>query len=123
MCALNKLDNIRTQASDAHIEFIHIYIDEAHPTDGWFIGGNVKINKHKTLQERVDASQIVSRNVSERVYCDSMNNNCKIFFGVQYERLYVVHNHIIIYQGGQGPMDYSLDDVAIFIQTENKRHQ
>ena len=49
------------------------------------------------------------------VYVDSMDNKLKKFFGVQYERLYVVQNNNIIYQGGQGPMHYSLSDVEEFL--------
>ncbi len=96
------------------IEFIHIYIDEAHPKDGWYIGGNESIYSHKTIQDRSDASKYISQKV-DNVYLDTMDNNLKHFFGVQYERLYIIKNNTIVFQGGQGPMNYSLSDVEKFL--------
>ena len=100
----------------SNIEFIHIYIDEAHPKDGWYIGGTECIYNHKTIEDRYTASTYISNKVNNRVvYLDTMDNNLKHFFGVQYERLYIIKNNIIIFQGGQGPMHYSLSDVTDFL--------
>lgn len=97
-----------------YIEFIHIYIDEAHPKDGWYIGDTKVIYNHKTLEKRCEASKYISESVNN-VYADTMDNKLKQFFGVQYERLYIIQNNKIIFQGGQGPMNYSLDDVEEFL--------
>lgn len=97
-----------------YIEFIHIYIDEAHPKDGWYIGDTNVIYNHKTLEDRCNASKHISEIVNN-VYIDTMDNKLKHFFGVQYERLYIIQNNKIIFQGGQGPMNYSLDDVEEFL--------
>ncbi len=96
------------------IEFIHIYIDEAHPKDGWYIGGEECIYNHKTLQDRCEASKYITEKVNN-VYVDTMDNKLKNFFGVQYERLYIIKNNIIVFQGGQGPVHYSLYDVDEFL--------
>lgn len=97
-----------------YIQFIHIYIDEAHPKDGWYIGDENVIYNHKSIEERCDASKYISEKMNH-VYVDSMDNKLKKFFGVQYERLYIIQNNKIIFQGGQGPMNYSLTDVEEFL--------
>ena len=96
------------------IEFIHIYIDEAHPKDGWYIGDEKCIYNHKTIEERRDAAAYIAEKVNN-VYLDTMENKLKTFFGVQYERLYIIQNGIIVFQGGQGPMNYSLDKIDEFL--------
>lgn len=113
MLSLCKIKNMKAKYENL-IEFINIYIDEAHPTDGWYIGGKENIPIHKSLEDRVCASEHVANKIDD-VYIDSMENNLKQFFGVQYERLYIINNNCIVYRGGQGPMHYSLEEVDDYI--------
>lgn len=51
------------------------------------------------------------------VYLDGMTNDVKRYFGVQYERLYVLYMGQIIYKGKPGPMGYDLDELEEFIKS------
>lgn len=95
-----------------------IYIDEAHPRDGWFIGdaqGPVIYNHTDILHRRMAAEKYIDSPIS--VYLDGMTNDVKRYFGVQYERLYVLYMGQIIYKGKPGPMGYDLDELEEFIKS------
>lgn len=95
-----------------------IYIDEAHPRDGWFIGdsqGPVIYNHTDILHRQVAAKKYIDSPIP--VYLDDMTNGVKRYFGVQYERLVVLYMGQIIYKGEPGPMGYDLDELEEFIKS------
>lgn len=97
-----------------------LYIDEAHPQDGWYIGDKpiYCIKQHKNIKDRKDGMSIIKNKLSPnvKVVLDNMNNDCKKFFGVQYERLYIIYKNKIYYQGGNGPFGYDLDEMELELQ-------
>lgn len=110
------LKQIANSKSKDNTKFIHIYVDEAHPRDGWYIGDEQAPPKHKNLKDREMASLEMTKIVDiNNVYLDSISNKIKNFFGVKPGRLYVIKNGVIIYQGGQGPFRYSLEDMYMSI--------
>lgn len=97
-----------------------IYIDEAHPRDGWFIGdaqGPVIYNHTDIQHRRVAAEKYLVLDSPIPVYLDDMTNDVKRYFGVQYERLYVLYMGQIIYKGKPGPMGYDLAELEEFIKS------
>lgn len=97
-----------------------IYIDEAHPRDGWFIGdsqGPVIYNHTDIQHRRVAAEKYIIPDSPIPVYLDDMANDVKRYFGVQYERLVVLYMGQIIYKGQPGPMGYDLDELEEFIKS------
>ncbi len=116
MHCLSTFENIIKKYSNK-IDGIHIYIDEAHPKDGWFIGSEQgpEIYNHTHISHRKIAAEKYINN-SIPVYLDDMNNNVKYYFGVQYERLYILHLGKVIYKGKPGPFGYNLAELENAIQ-------
>ena len=97
--------------------FLTIYIEEAHARDEWWLpdsaGGKACIYNHKTLQDRLQAGKKFVEDFSFKpeLICDSFKNQVDERFEAWPERLYIVQNGVIVYQGGYGPFDYKLAEV------------
>ena len=94
-----------------------VYIEEAHPTDGWAFPDNVSIMQHRSLDDRLSAAaQLVASARSSlpanmSVVVDTMSNELSLAYGGLYERLYVVHRGTVAYQGQRGPAGFRPSEV------------
>ena len=101
------------------IDFIIVYIREAHASDGWkFDGKNYSfIRHHRDISDRLNAIKVmiqmahIRRDQRVSIYCDTMDNITKNVFRAWPERLYVLYDQKILYQGGEGPDGYSIPSV------------
>eukprot|EP00054_Salpingoeca_dolichothecata_P007468 m.43065 g.43065 ORF g.43065 m.43065 type:complete len:120 (+) comp17082_c0_seq1:532-891(+) len=111
--------NSMISSFSAQVDFLVIYIEEAHPTDGWSLGkDNPKIVAHQKLQERIDAAKHLVELTSPKcnVFVDPMDNPANKAYGGLFERLYVLHEGKIAYMGAEGPSGYNTDEVAEFLK-------
>ena len=99
--------------------FLTIYIEEAHAQDEWYLphspdaGTKRCIKVHRDIHERLDAA---NRFVSDNQFpielvCDSMEGNVVDRYRAWPERLYILVDGVVVYQGGQGPFGYNLPEV------------
>ena len=97
------------------VDFVTVYIEEAHPIEQSNFTGNVEIPKHQNMEQRIAASQIVENSKSSgdcySIVVDLMDNQASLAYAALPERLYVVLDGEIIYEGAQGPFGYSLGEV------------
>jgi type I thyroxine 5'-deiodinase len=97
-------------------DFLCVYIEEAHPSDGWAFSGNIDIRQHKTLDNRMAAAQILAmRKPPFPVVVDSMADEANTKYGGLFERLYVFRDDVIEYQGGRGPSGCLLSEVEQYL--------
>lgn len=93
-------------------DFLIIYIEEAHASDGWRFEYNVQIASHKTLDDRRKAAMILAeKNPVCPVVVDDIENTANIQYGGYFERLYIIQDGVIVYEGGRGPEFYKLEEV------------
>ena len=106
-------------------DFVTVYIEEAHPSDGWAFSNNREIQTHQHLEDRIEAAKILTRehNVTFPVVCDTMANQANFSYGGLYERLYIIQNGKIAYEGGRGPRLYFLSEVEAWINSYKQRTQ
>lgn len=98
--------------------YIVLYINEAHPSNGWYIGDNLyKIHNHTTIIDRQQAARYLDDDLhpSVHVLLDNLNNQGQKMFGCKYERLYVLQDGVVLYQGGNGPFGYDIQDLDKFL--------
>jgi len=99
----------------AFADFVVIYIEEAHPKDGWRFPDNYDIKKHQTLKERLNAaSRLLEHNIlptSVPILVDSIEDETNKAYAGLFERIYIIQSNKIAYQGGLGPWKYSLEDL------------
>ncbi|KAM3595008.1 uncharacterized protein V6R79_017097 [Siganus canaliculatus] len=111
-------------------DFLLVYIDEAHPSDGWVappMGScSFSVRKHQSLEERLGAARKLIEHFSLPPQCqlvaDCMDNNANVAYGVSNERVCIVQQRKIAYLGGKGPFFYNLREVRQWLeQTYGKR--
>ncbi|VCW84227.1 unnamed protein product, partial [Gulo gulo] len=95
-------------------DFLLVYIDEAHPSDGWAVPGDsslsFEVKKHRNQEDRCAAAHQLLEHFSLppqcRVVADRMDNNANVAYGRQK----------IAYLGGKGPFCYNLQEVRRWLE-------
>eukprot|EP00038_Savillea_parva_P009400 m.183306 g.183306 ORF g.183306 m.183306 type:complete len:134 (+) comp15783_c0_seq1:430-831(+) len=129
---MNALERFVTMATgySGRADFITVYLEEAHPTDGWYIPNvHHRVEQHTTLSERITMATVLEQrlgelvgtttesNVSIPMYVDTMTNEASLLFGALPERLAIVLNGRLVFLGGPGPEEYSLDKAFAALDT------
>jgi type I thyroxine 5'-deiodinase len=94
-------------------DFIAVYISEAHPVDGWKLDQEICFKQPKTLQQRINIAKAFVKDFDFKVpmYIDLMDNNADHAYMASPERLYIIQNGKIFYQGELGPAGYDLQEL------------
>ena len=117
----NKISDICFQYNS--FEFRIVYITEAHPTDGWKIksASQPDVNQQKTFEERFDTAMDFKNNISDtvksKILVDGMDNRANITFGAIPERLVVLFDGKLKWIGGNGPFNYSVEELEKYLST------
>jgi hypothetical protein len=115
------------------VEFIVVYIREAHPVDGWwFVSGIMgllmKLKKSKSVTDVYDAKTIEERRaVATRcelslkydipTYVDDMNDTVNRAYAAMPTRLYLIGlDARVIYAGGLGPWSFKPKEFELAIE-------
>ncbi|KAK6179943.1 hypothetical protein SNE40_012188 [Patella caerulea] len=91
-------------------DFLTIYIEEAHPNDEWRFDNNYDIYQHVTLEDRV-FRHLSEAGVESPIVLDNVKNAASVAYGGLPERLYIILDGIIVYEGGPGPFGYHINEV------------
>ena len=99
------------------VEFFVVYVQEAHPTDGWQTDSNIQdgvlFRQHQDYAEREAVAQTCSLNlnIGLPMLIEEMDNAIDEAYGAAPERLYLVGvDGLVAYQGGAGPHFFNLDE-------------
>jgi len=124
MANLDKFGKLRQNFSEV-ADFVTIYIAEAHPAErGHFRvggdGGNYDIDTHANIADRLNAATTLREEAGEalrgcKILVDPMDDRANLAYAALPERLYVVQDGQLIYQGGLGPFDYKISEVEAFL--------
>jgi len=100
-----------------------VYIQEAHPTDGWQVPHNerdgVLTPRHRSITERRTAAATCasSLGLTAPMLVDGMDNAVDRAYGAWPERLYVLSKDgKIAYQGGKGPYGFDPEELECFLR-------
>lgn len=105
------------------VEFLVIYIREAHPVDGWWLGGGIpglllklsgskaatNVYDPKTMEERraVAGRCEAALQYGIRTYVDKMDDGVNKAYAAAPTRLYLVGlDGRVVYAGGLGPFGF-----------------
>lgn len=101
-----------------HVDFLTVYVREAHPTDEWQMKSNLKDDvcyaQPKTLEQRVAiAKDFTARFKFPLPFgIDEMSNTADAAYAAWPERLYVIdQTGHVAYRGGMGPFNYKPAEV------------
>ena len=106
------------------VEFFLIYVQEAHPTDGWQAQTNVEkgilYRQHQDFEEREAVAMVCSLDlhISIPLLVEEMDNVIDDAYGAAPERLYLVgKDGRVAYRGGTGPHFFDLNEWETAIET------
>jgi hypothetical protein len=106
------------------VEFFVVYVQEAHPTDGWQTESNVAegilFRQHQSFEEREEVANSCSLNlhIPLPILIKEINNAIDEAYGAAPERLYLIGaDGKVTYQGGAGPHFFDLDEWEQAIET------
>jgi len=82
-----------------HIDFLCVYIAEAHANDKWPLGRHVDIPSHKSFEDRVDSSDILINKYQFKipVMYDTMTDEFDKNYAVWPERYYIIRDNKLVY--------------------------
>lgn len=121
MMRLAAFQRVVSQYADI-ADFLVVYIEEAHPSDGWVSSDAPhQIPKHRCLEDRLRAAALMLTEVpGSKVVVDNMDNSSNAAYGAYFERLYVVRDETVVYQGGRGPEEYRISELKTWLQQYRK---
>jgi hypothetical protein len=102
------------------IQFLMIYIREAHPTDGWYMGRH-DIRSHRTLEERrkVASECELTLRYGIPTLVDEMDDAVMTAYAGHPDRLHLVgRDGRMAYVGGRGPFGFKPTELRDAIERE-----
>ena len=102
-------------------DFVTIYISEAHPIYGWYFTGNkYKLRQHGSINEKVTASKNIFE-INDFILpghklIDSMDKSAELLYGSLPERLFIIMDGVVVYEGGRGPRGYKIGEIANWLK-------
>jgi type I thyroxine 5'-deiodinase len=110
------------QRYGSRVNFLTVYVKEAHPEDEWQMDANEKENvcypQPKTLAQRVAIANDFVRRFDYRVplAVDGINNRANALYAGWPERFYIVgEDGRIVYKGKPGPFGYHPEEVEAWL--------
>jgi|SRR5215469_7623574 len=110
------------------VEFLLVYIREAHPTDGWQADANLRagilLESAKTFDEKQDHAAACVRNLGIKfeTVVDNLDNRVELDYAGWPDRLYLIgKDGRIDWKGEPGPQGFKPPDLEAAIQAELRR--
>ena len=95
------------------VQFLAIYVREAHPTDGWRMRSNdrfgIAVRQPRTLEERIGVAEkcCAALEISMPLLVDHLDDRVGHAYSGMPDRLYVIdRSGRVAYQGGRGPFGF-----------------
>ena len=116
------------------VQFLSIYIREAHPIDGWWLGRRLTKNLMLRMAPKVSMEHYDPKTIEERravagecasalqygirTYVDDMDDYVNETYAAWPTRLYLVgYDGKVVYAGGLGPYDFKPAKLKAAIDT------
>jgi hypothetical protein len=107
------------------VQFLLVYIREAHPEDGWVIAENrrsgISVRDPLTDEERQEVASTCAANLQLDMptVIDGVDNAVASAYGGWPDRLYLVRSDgRIAFRGGEGPFGFKPDELERAIERE-----
>jgi hypothetical protein len=100
------------------VQFLVIYVREAHPVDGWDLGSENRIYDPQTINERRQVAGTCEGTLQYgiRTLVDEMDDAVMTAYAAWPERLYLIEQDgTIAYAGGLGPFGFSPEELGTAI--------
>jgi hypothetical protein len=106
------------------VEFYVVYIQEAHPSDGWQVAINeaeeVIFEQPRSLDDREAVAEacVLHLNLSIPTLLDEMENEVDHLYGALPDRLYLIDEEgRVAFRSGPGPWGFKPEELEAAIET------
>lgn len=111
MKVLEEFKKVVLEFSDV-ADFVYVYTAEGHPIEGWRIKDNFVISQHKSMEDRLQAAQILaSLDPVAPIVVDTLEDEALVSYAAFPDRLYIVLDDHVAYEGKIGPWGYNLEEI------------
>jgi len=104
-----------------HADFLFVYTAEAHPAEEANFTGNISISAHQQLADRERAAGVLRERLGSQmevpIVLDSMKDLASSAYCSLPERLYIVLDGRVSFEGEPGPLGYSVEAARRHLQT------
>lgn len=109
----------------AGVDFLLVYIREAHPVDGWnLFKKGYQLRQHRELEDRLTAAMNLQALGSPcPLALDHMDDRLTYRLRALPERLTLLHRGRVVWQGGIGPKNYSIKEARKYLDLTLKANQ
>jgi len=119
MANLSKFGDLITKFGDL-ADFVTIYVAEAHPAERNHFSGNYDITTHTTMEQRIEAAHTLRKEAGDSlkdcpILVDTLDDYASLVYGASPERLYVLQEGKVTFEGGLGPFFYDVKQVDDFL--------
>jgi hypothetical protein len=111
------------EAYRGRVDFLVVYIREAHPEEGWILPENrrsgLAVNEPRTDEERRAVASTCAANLRMQMpmVVDGVDNAVGSAYGGWHDRLYLVgRDGRIAFQGGEGPFGFKPEELERAIE-------
>jgi len=104
----------------SRVQFLMIYIREAHPTDGWYMGDHA-IRHHQSMEERRAVARQCELTLRYGIptLVDEMDDAVMNAYAAHPDRLHLVgRDGLMVYVGGRGPVGFKPAQLGDAIERE-----
>lgn len=114
------MEQLRSDFAE-HVDFVKVYVSEAHPIDEWQVYTTADINyrQPQTLCERLAAAKLYMKDQPSGMplVLDAMSNDAERGFAAHPERLYVLlPDGTVGYKGDTGPFGYKPGELRAWLE-------
>ena len=118
------MDDLYEKHGD-RVQFLMVYIREAHPTDGWQVRANeqdgILFEQPRTFEDRVAVAEKMCTvlDIKLPAVVDGLDDAVNKAYSAWPDRLYLVgQDGKIAYKGGPGPRGFRPDELKAAIEKE-----
>jgi hypothetical protein len=111
------LEDLHRRFGD-RVEFVAVYVREAHPTDGWRMSSNDRVGitfkQPSAFGERVDIAKkcCSTLEISMPLLVDSIDDHVGDLYSGMPDRLYLIDRAgRVAYKGGRGPFGFKTGEL------------
>lgn len=116
MAKLTRFNEIVDEFCD-FADFVIVYIEETHPSDGWRLGNNYDIKQHQTIENRMRAAkQLSDLDPHCPILVDKMDGEANRLYGAMPEKFFIILDGIIVYESAIGPWGCQPEEVADWLK-------
>lgn len=119
MASLARFGAMRRNLAEV-ADFVTVYIEEAHPAEKDHFKGNINIESHANMEDKMEAARTLKEEAGESlegspILVDPWDNPAMEAYAGFPERLYVILDGTIVYEGGMGPFGYKIEEVKEYL--------